>query len=312
MTWLQRDDRAAPKPHVLRAAIADSIADHLKSYDVAAYCVSLGLAPAAENEDPFRSKRVYVGSRLNDLQLTELVRLGQRLLSEWDDPHLEALVDAVGARGVDGQMKNLIFASTGPKPKIVLRDAINNIIDVVENGEYCLYYDRPLKEGGLEWSELVAWWADLSQTPSTEAAAHALWRRLQGSLDSSEPERMLFRFYTKRYANGFDVPALIPQVYLHFDPYVRRAGGAGYLFRQRMDFLLLLAGRRRVVIEIDGQHHYARADGTADSVAYAKMMAEDRRLRLAGYEVHRFGGNEFVDVKAAEAMIDDFFDQLLS
>lgn len=301
-----------PKPHVLRAAIAESIAGNLKSYDVAAFCVSLGLAPAGKDEDPFHSKRVYVGSRLNDLQLSELVRLGQRILSEWDDPDLESLVNAVGVRGVDGQMKNLIFASTGPKPKIILRDAINNVVEVVENGEYCLYYDRPLEEGGLDWSELVAWWAEHSQAPSTETAARGLWRRLHQSLDSSEPERMLFRLYTKRYAHGFDVPALIPQVYLHFDPYIRRPGAAGYLFRQRMDFLLLLPGRRRVVMEIDGRHHYARDDGMADPAAYAKMMAEDRRLQLAGYEVHRFGGAEFLDADAAETMIDEFFDQLLS
>lgn len=55
-----------PKPHVLRAAIAESIAGNLKSYNVAAFCVSLGLAPAGKDEDPFHSKRVYVGSRLND------------------------------------------------------------------------------------------------------------------------------------------------------------------------------------------------------------------------------------------------------
>jgi hypothetical protein len=123
----------------------------------------------------------------------------------------------------------------------------------------------------LKWSQLVAWWAEHSQPSETEAAPRGLWRRLHQSLNSSEPERMLFRFYTKRYAAGFDVPALIPQVYLHFDPYVRRAGVAGYLFRQRMDFLLLLPGRRRVVLEIDGRHHDARDDGMADSAAYAKI-----------------------------------------
>ena len=38
-------------------------------------------------------------------------------------------------RGVDGQLKSIIFASTGPKPRIVLRDAIN-VVEVVENAEY--------------------------------------------------------------------------------------------------------------------------------------------------------------------------------
>jgi len=104
----------------------------------------------------------------------------------------------------------------------------------------------------------------------------------------------------------------VPQVYLHYDPYVHRVGETGHLFRQRMDFLLLLPGRRRVVLEIDGKHHYARVDGMADPWAYAAMMAEDRRLRLSGYEVHRFGDAEFVDEAACVATLDAFFDNLLA
>jgi hypothetical protein len=49
------------------------------------------------------------------------------------------------------------------------------------------------------------------------------------------------------------------QVYLHYDPYTRWAGGT--LGRQRMDFLLLLDHRRRVVLEVDGIQHYADTEG---------------------------------------------------
>jgi hypothetical protein len=42
---------------------------------------------------------------------------------------------------------------------------------------------------------------------------------------------------------------------------------------------------------------------------YADMVAADRELRLAGYEVFRFGANELVGV-GAEARIRDFFDRL--
>jgi hypothetical protein len=66
-------------------------------------------------------------------------------------------------------------------------------------------------------------------------------------------------------ARGFDTPALIPQVYLHYDPYTRRANMP--LTRQRMDFLLLLPHRRRVVIELDGIHHYADGRQRADPAA---------------------------------------------
>jgi hypothetical protein len=39
------------------------------------------------------------------------------------------------------------------------------------------------------------------------------------------------------------------------------------------------------------------------------MVSEDRRLRLAGYEVYRFGGQELTD-NAAEEMLAAFFDAL--
>jgi hypothetical protein len=298
------------KPQRLRDAIASSIAGNVKSYDVAAWCVSLGLEPAREGEDPNRSKFVYVKSKLTGLELSELVRVAIRLLSEWDDSELQAIVDAFGAGGVDGQMKNLVFAAIGPKPKIVLRDAVNNDVEIVENAQYCLVYDQPLADGGLTWSTLVAWWAARLETDNVDVAAQALWKRLNQSLDEG-PERVLFRTYTRRYGTDPTAAALIPQVYLHYDPYVRRPGEAGPLFRQRMDFLLLMPGRRRIVLEIDGRQHYAKPDGTADTAAYAKMVAEDRRLRLSGYEVHRFGGYEFVQTDRAVALLEAFFEDLL-
>jgi hypothetical protein len=86
---------------------------------------------------------------------------------------------------------------------------------------------------------------------------------------------------------------LIPQVYLHYDPYTAaRRGAPGPLSRQRMDFLLLLPHRARVVIECDGKQHYADASGRADPRRNAAMMAEDWELRLKRYEVYRFGGAE--------------------
>ena len=42
-------------------------------------------------------------------------------------------IEVCSVRGADGELKNLIFASTGPKPEIVLRDAINNVIEVTKN-----------------------------------------------------------------------------------------------------------------------------------------------------------------------------------
>jgi len=128
----------------------------------------------------------------------------------------------------------------------------------------------------------------------------------------NEAERMIFVSYghiLKDY--GFDIPALIPQVYLHFDPLTfKQRGAPSPLVRQRMDFLLLLPNRYRVVIELDGIEHYSNGTGVADPSRYAMMMAEDRRLRLAGYEVYRFGGADFNDEKVGNKL-KTFFVQLM-
>jgi very-short-patch-repair endonuclease len=127
------------------------------------------------------------------------------------------------------------------------------------------------------------------------------------------PEKQIMVTYASLYGDyGFDLPALIPQVYLHYDPHTRsQRNSPGPLVRQRMDFLLLLPKRRRVVIELDGQQHYADDNGRASPARYAEMVREDRGLRLAGYEVFRFGGQELRDPVAGAATVKDFFVKLL-
>lgn len=96
--------------------------------------------------------------------------------------------------------------------------------------------------------------------PQLWAGDHSSISMCSTSLDSP-PEQLLMRTYCARYAEegGFDLPALIPQVYLHYDPYTRKSGKqSGALHRQRMDFLLLAPDRSRIVIEVDGVQHYGR------------------------------------------------------
>ncbi|MBN9097968.1 MAG: hypothetical protein J0I49_07665 [Pseudonocardia sp.] len=145
----------------------------------------------------------------------ELIDLAGKVVEEYGDTELAAAAGKFGANGVDGELKNLIFGADGPKPRIVLRDAISNIIEVVENGEFCLIYDRPLAANGLTWRELVDWWSHVSSPAGAERArALDLYDRLIRSLDN-DAERLIFRTYCERYGrDGFDLPALIPQVYL--------------------------------------------------------------------------------------------------
>jgi hypothetical protein len=62
---------------------------------------------------------------------------------------------------------------------------------------------------------------------------------------------------------------------------------------------------------VDGKLHYAE-DETASPKLYAEMAAEDRHLRLRGYEVvYRLGGFELM-LPDASGMLRAFSDELLA
>jgi very-short-patch-repair endonuclease len=214
-------------------------------------------------------------------------------------------------RGVSGEIKNLIFAANGPKPDIILADAMSNSIRIVNHAEHCLVYDQPISDNGLLWNELTHWWAGQSTPPSIDMdTEHHLYRRLETAL-ASPPERLLFATYfrTLRREMQDRFPALCPQVYLHYDPKtLQELKGGQRIPRQRMDFLVLLSNSDRIVIEVDGKHHYAE-DDRASPKRYAEMVAEDRNLRLHGYEVYRFGGYE-LDERNGKIVVEQFFRRL--
>ncbi len=93
--------------------------------------------------------------------------------------------------GVNANVKNLIFATIGYKPDIVLLDAINNDIGVKGDERNRLVYDRPIPDRGLYWKDLVEWWQDTHETNTSETN---LYKRLYDSLESP-PEKLLFETY---------------------------------------------------------------------------------------------------------------------
>lgn len=304
--------------HLTHTRLSDQIAEVLwaqtSAHDTEAVCDRLGMPPADGARSPMASKRAYVRNRLSRVSLTALPPIARLVVEEYDDDELANLLAGEGFRGVDGELKNLIFAADGLKPRIVLRDAINNVIEIVEGADRCLVYDRSLGRAGLSWGELLDWWMACSEHHNEREAAEALYRRLHQSL-ASPPEKLVFRQYCRRYSgeDGRKVPALIPQVYLHYDPYTRRelaARGEAEIPRQRMDFLLLPSDRARIVIEVDGKQHYSENSGAASPTRYADMVREDRAIRLDGYEVYRFGGAELRG-RAGEQLSDKFFNRLL-
>jgi very-short-patch-repair endonuclease len=72
--------------------------------------------------------------------------------------------------------------------------------------------------------------------------------------------------------------------------------------------MILFSNQDRIVLEVDGQQHYS-VNGVAKPELYAKMVAEDRRLRLNGYEMYRFGGYELYG-EQGKKVVTDFFNAL--
>ncbi|WP_111167314.1 hypothetical protein [Spongiactinospora gelatinilytica] len=306
----------------LREAIADAL-HPVRSYDLPQVCRAFGLDDG-EGEEAHYSKRAYVRSRISHYTQDQLHELGVQVVEEHYLPQLWGLLQVLAGKrsGVGSTFKNLIFAADGPKPELVLADAVSNTIEIVANAQFCLVYDRPLGDSGLTWADLVTWWRETHAPTDVNdrTAANELYYRLLRSLDAGRiaspepgPETLMFQTYVALLKDqGFQLPALVPQVYLHYDPYTRAQRKAvGPLPRQRMDFLMLLRGRRRLVIEIDGVQHYA-IEGKASPRLYAQMVAEDRELYLAGYEVVRFGGDEFRSSDDARGMLREFFERLLT
>ena len=206
-----------------------------------------------------------------------------------------------------GRPKNLIFASPD-KPDLRFRDTLNNDVEIVTNADKVLVYDRPIGNDGLCWNELQQWWAEAEKISDATQAKQSLYKRLKASLPrNSPPQTLLFEAFFKGFGSAMPkLPVLLPEVWLHWDPRTLKERGPDALLRFRMDFLLLLPQGFRVVIEVDGKHHDADAAGAADVQRYAQMVRADRELKLAGYEVFRFGAVE-LQAPTAEADVKAFF-----
>ena len=220
-------------------------------------------------------------------------------------------------QGAHEPIKNIIFAAKY-KPDIVLDDALSNDIRIVDaNG--ALIYDQGIPAEGISWETLVTWYEHLDLDNTEKQMAHLFYNCLD-----SEPERLFYKAYISYMkSHGKNIPALIPQVYMYYDPKTKAQREWQIFEHQKMDFMMIISPTQRVVFEIDGCQHYAEdevAPGTqykhyASPTRYAEMMKAHREMSLAGYDVYRFGGRELlVDNHTPEdkiiGNIGVFFDNL--
>lgn len=220
-------------------------------------------------------------------------------------------------QSVSEPIKNIIFAAKY-KPDIVIDDALSNSI-MVANANGALVYDQGIPADGIRWNTLAQWYSSLENDNNEKKMAHYFYDCLD-----SDAEKLFYKGYIEYIKkNGKHLPALIPQVYLYYDPKKKTEREIKVFEHQKMDFMMVISTNQRIVIEIDGIQHYAEdstAPGTqfkryASAQRYAEMMKAHREMVLVGYDVYRFGGRELWvnDANTEESILDmvsGFFDAL--
>ena len=253
--------------------------------------------------DPSTLPDVAAQGRVVEALNVPLVRAEARLeqTGERDGyPHYQLVRTGPGA---SRRPKTLIFATT-VKPDMRFVSVMDNDIEILQGKDHLLHYDRSVGVDGLCWSDLQEWWQEKTGTTDEEEAKKSLYSRLLASMpdDSRSRQRDVYRAYHQIYREqALDLPALLPEIWLHWDHRTVKQRGVAALLNHRMDFLMLMPNGQRVVLEVDGPHHYATHE------AYEKTVRGDRELKLRGYEVYRFSFTEFGPQDHLEQVLKDFF-----
>jgi len=285
----------------------------LSANELAKWCDRLGLGPS--DKDPMASKKSYVRDRLLSTPSSAFPAVADQVLREFQsnaegkgkEPPTEewlraweALREAVG---ID-EIQTIVFASRG-KPDLVLHDVPNSQLADAKGS--ALIWRTQITDRGLTVADMLQWWR------SNRRAEDSLYGRLSECCQNDD-ERAVLDFYYRTLVKmdvKCELPALLPQVWLSYDPLTREQRyGKPALDRQRLDFLMYLPGRRKVIIEVDGIYHISKGDGRACLETYSKGLAADRGLMAKGYTIYRFGANEIQ--QDASDVLGQFFHDILS
>ena len=163
-------------------------------------------------------------------------------------------------RGTGRSPRNLIFASLG-KPDIRFTSALDNDIEIAERADKVLVYDTPVGNDGLLWRDLLSWWQATQASPTRRGGPGSV-RADEESLPRDPQDSAPVLAVPPSVQGQLDeVPALLPEIWMHWDHKTVRERGENALQNLRMDFLMLLPGDRRVVLEVDGSQHFTREAG---------------------------------------------------
>lgn len=216
----------------------------------------------------------------------------------------------VSPQAIHRPPKTVIFGSQ-LKPDLRVSDTVNNDLDIVD-AKGALVYDQPIGPTGLQFGDLAAWWQRTRPDPAGEEARHSLYRRLFNAIpDKSPPQQRVFNLYHRLHSEHLDaMPALLPEVWLHWDPKTVQQRGPQALLGQRMDFLILGPNNQRIIIEVDGKTHYTDSHGRPSPQVYAQNTRYDRTMQLRGYTIYRFGAIELDTDTDAEILLAQFFSDM--
>ena len=311
----ERADTAA-NSRLTISLVADTCAKILyvrSAYDIAQWCDRLGMGPS--NKEPFNSKPAYVRDRVLNTPSSDLQTVVGNILREFQshadgngkepptEDWLRAWEALREAAGID-EIQTIVFASRG-KPDLVLHDVPNS--QLADTKGIALIWRTLITEKGLTVADMLRWWR------SNHRTGDSIYRRFSECCQNNDERSVLDHYYRTvvKMDENSELPALLPQVWLSYDPLTREQRyGKPALERQRLDFLMYLPGRRKVIIEVDGIYHISKGDGQACLETYSKGLAADRGLMAKGYTIYRFGVNEIQ--QDASDVLGQFFHDILS
>ncbi|MDA1531115.1 hypothetical protein [Bacillus cereus group sp. TH260-2LC] len=205
----------------------------------------------------------------------------------------------------------IIFASKKWDTDFQIIDFLHNEIEIVKHKDDCLVMEGDfVKSKGLSWKDLFDWWEQKIGGTKEELIVR-LYKECQ-----STPEKLMFKTYLKYTKTNLNLPALLPQVTIKYDPFnkkSRQQKGGEILHRQKADFVMFAPHYKMAIIEIDGKEHYSQKNNQGIYVAspelYAHQVKSDREFMLKNYLIFRFGGHEFTDTNITEHL-KSFFESL--